>query len=135
MDSRLLGQGFTQARLESEVQLLAFTRGAETLTYRNDGQNRWRTEGSRSDAPAAFAAAIDRGLLTPRAKSWLSADPEAALAGADEIGVRLVTNYAKELRFALGTDAEGRSYLRTGEGQRAETNPGALDELKKLFGQ
>ena len=125
---------FGRQSLESEVRELSFTRGGETLSYRNDGQNHWRTLGTRSDPPAAFVQAIDRGLLSPRARRWLAPDPTASLAGSDEVSVRLVTSYGEELGFALGTDALGVSYLRTEEGQRAETNPGALQELGELFG-
>ena len=134
-DFRSLGiLSFGRQSFESEVRELSFTRGGETLAYRNDGQNRWRTLGSRSDPPAALVRAIDSGLLSPRARRWMVPDPDASLAGTDELSVRLVTSYGGELLFALGTDAGGVSYLRTAEGQRAETNPRALEELKKLFG-
>ncbi len=129
---------FGEKSMEAEVrrvELSSVGEGGElaTLVFVNDGQNRWSAEGSQGQAPGAFAGAIDRGLLTQKARSWLAPDPIASRADSAEIRVRIHTSYDTEVSFALGVDAEGRSYCRTLEGQLAETNPGALEELRKLF--
>ena len=126
--------GFGTQSLEAEVRQIELERRGETRAYVNDGRNLWTIRGRRTNAPGALVGAIDRGLLTLRARAWLAPDPDGERAAPDEIWVRLRTIHGQAVRYTLGRDAEGRAYCRTEEGQLAEIAPDCLAELEKLFG-
>ncbi|MAB80883.1 MAG: hypothetical protein CMJ89_16170 [Planctomycetes bacterium] len=126
--------GFGEQSLEAELRQVELTRESETLVYLNDGKNRWTAQGTRTQAPAVFVSALDRGLLSLKARRWLEPDPRGERRDPREVRIEIRTSYGGTLGFSLGRDSGGLSYCRTAEGQLAEVDAACFEELLKLFG-
>jgi hypothetical protein len=116
--------------LEAEVRLVQLTRAGKTYGFRNDGENRWTTQGTTLAAPEGFTLSLD-ALLNLGARRWLEPDDPATGESVLEVAVGLVG--AEPLEFSLVRLPDGRALCVQKSGERAEVDPKLLERLVELF--